>query len=356
MKFIEENKKLVLSTISPYFVKEFKTCPLKAWNIKRAKKEESEAFLLNGYMNEMISKSLASITKEDYKVDEEPYALYPEIKYEAKLLASRVDLKGLTYNSEVIGYGMMMSEKLTSDMNLMALMDIVLLKDESTNPYIHMIDIKSGFKIDSEVTTSVMITAYILAKKYGLPVLFSYYSARTGKQWEKLFSYNEAISFKDDLEKQAIAIKTVIEDEESPEGKPSTDKCLICPFLENCYAKDLDETNQESLMNKYQLASAMAKYTQEQLKALRNANDKPVEISGYKVDFSESETIAIATPKVTKKDIILLLAKTGNLNTILSDIDIKYTDKVVNAAKELGIDFKKRINRKISIKEVSNEK
>jgi len=352
MKFLKEEKKVSVNSISKSFAENYETCKLKAWKKKRKNRDNENRFLLVGKTAHAIFASkVAERVGEKYEV---PTVKDPSIVYEANLVTERVDLDKLIGKEEILGYESMVESKLSNGISLIGVFDLVTLaEDEFLGTYIHVLDYKSGFKVSKEVDNEVLFYAYLAADKFKMPVLFTRYSGRSGDMWGKFFTYEEAIALEPLISVYAEEIKGVVESEEEPfpEAGPH---CLACPFLDECSAKDLDETNPQQLITKYQLLKARTKMLESQLKNMRFENENPIETPEFVIDIKESRSKQLKKGK--KEDILLLLLKSGNLERHLSALDIKLTPEVVKTAEEAGFEFKEQVRRSLNISTTTEKK
>lgn len=371
MEFIDEQrKKVYLSVFSKSFGETFDECKLKAWFKVRNKKAfiSSKPLELGKYAHALFATSVANLIGEEYYVNEEQLTNNPAIKFEAKSMMRRINLdRFISSKDEVIGFEKIVKHTLDlpskndekNQIEIMGIFDLILFKDSPRGSYIEVFDFKTGYKLAKEVDLQCMVYVYLAAKLYpGFPVLFRTYSGRTGDEWGRFFKEEEALSMEEEILSYASEIKEVVESEYMPQAKAGA-HCLNCPFLDACTSRDLEEeTDVTNVMNKYQQYKSKIKEYEEKLKNFRTKSPKDEAVitdSGFVIDFSESLSIGIATPKVSKKDLLVLLARSGELEEVLDSLDISFTDKVVAKAKALGIDFKPKITRRLGIKALSTE-
>ena len=354
MDFLTEKPSVTLNTISKSFAENYETCKLKAWKKKRNNRDNENRFLLVGKTAHAIFASkVAEKLWEEYKI---PTVKDPSVVYEAKSVSENVNLDSLIKNEEILGYENMVESKLPNGMSLVGIFDLVTLaEDEFLGTHIHVIDYKSGFKVGKTVDNEALFYAYLAADKYKLPVLFTRYSGRSHDIWGKFFTYEEAISLKDMISAYAEEIKAVVESEEEPFPEAGS-HCVACPFLDECSAKDLDETNPEQLITAYQLSVAKTKVLATQLKNMRVENNNPIKTKELVVDFKESRFKKMSGRKKTE-DLLVFLAKTGKLEQFLSSLKLKLTPSVVDFAEKNGFEFSDQVKRTVSIdvKEETNE-
>jgi len=359
MVFLEE-KKISMSTISKSFAENYDTCKLKAWKKKRNNRDLENKYLQIGLAaHEMFAKKIAERIGEQYILKN---ITDPSIKFEAQNIIKKVDFDKLLSNADIIGYEQRVETLLPNGMSLIGVLDLVLLVDDPVvGLYLHVIDFKTSYVVNKEIDNEAIFYAYLIVKAYekvipGIPVTFTRYSGRTHDTWGHFFTNKDALAFEEIITPYASEIKKVIESEEEPfpEAGPH---CIQCPFLDECSAKDLDETNPRELLVKLQLHKANVKILEDKLKALRYENEDAIETEEFRVDIKESKSKVVATKNMSKKDLVVLLAKAGKLEEVLNSIDLKITEQVIEKATELGIDFKDRVSKRLDIqpKGVSNE-
>lgn len=353
MRFVDEKPVVSLDTISKSFAENYETCKLRAWKKKRNNRDNENRFLLVGKTAHAIFASkVAERLGEKYEV---PTVKDPSIVYEAKSVTDKVNLDYLI-KGEILGYENMASTKLPNGMTLVGIFDLVcLVEDELLGTHIQVIDYKSGFKVGKEVDNEALFYAFLAASTYKLPVLFTRYSGRSGDMWGKFFTYEEAVGLEKVISDYATEIKEVVESEEEPFPEAGA-HCINCPFLDECSAKDFDETKPEELIAKYQLFKTQTKILEGQIKKMRVENDNPIETPELVVDFRESRFPKIQN-RMKKEDILVLFAKAGKLEQFLGALDIKLTPEVIEEAKKAGFEFKEQVKRTVSfIANIEEEK
>ncbi len=357
LEFVDEEKIVSLTTVSKSLFDTAEVCPLKAWYLKReGKKNEklNDNLKLVRYVKDLFSREIAVVAGDKYKVNIK--GLSPAIKYEGDLLLNRMNVNAILKESQILGYDLLDSVILKNGLNLMGSINLILMKeDPKQGPYLQVFLLKSGFKVSKVVDNEAIIYTYIVAKKYGLPVLFTRYSVRSGDEWGKFFTHKEALELEEGLIQYSSELKEMIESDERPEPCAGG-HCTECPFLQKCKANELDETNLPELVNKYQWAAAYTKNLQERIKDFVAEREEPIEVKGYAVAMKESVSKAIKTKNITKQDLLVLFAKSGKLNLILDSVDLKITDTLIMRAKEeFGIEFKDVSRRSLMI-ETKTEK
>ena len=353
MEFVKEIQTIHLNSISKSFAENYNTCKLKAWKKKRKNRDEENRYLQIGLAaHELFAKEIANRLGESYKPKK---ITDPSVKFEAENIVKRVNFDSLLKGADIIGYEDRTESLLPNGMTLIGIFDLVLLVDDPIiGPYIHVIDFKTSYIVKKEIDNEALFYSYLAADKYNLPVTFTRYSGRTGDLWGQFFTYEDAINFVDLISNYSDEIKEVIESEEEPFPETGA-HCIQCPFLDECSAKDLDETNPRELVAKYQLAKVQARTLEDKIKDLRYENEDPIKTEEFVVDIKESRSKVIATKGIKKSDIILVLAKAGKLEEVLSSLDIKVTEEVIEKAKELGVEFKDRVSRRLEITPANEE-
>jgi CRISPR/Cas system-associated exonuclease Cas4 (RecB family) len=357
MEFIKEDMAIHLSSLSKSFAENYDSCKLRAWKKKRHNRDAENKYMQVGLAaHAMFAEKIAKRVGEKYKVHK---ITDPSVRLEAENIIKKVNFERLLVNSEIIGYEDRAEALLDNGMSLIGIFDLVLLVDDPiVGQYINIVDFKTSFVVKKEIDNEAIYYAYLAAEKYNLPVTFTRFSGRTGDIWGQFFTFEDAIKFKYLIEPYANEVKSVIESEEEPFPEAGA-HCVQCPFLDECSAKDLDDTNPRALLAKLQFAKANAKLLEEKIKNLRFENETAIETEEFVVDIKESRSNAIATKGIKKSDILILLAKAGRLEEVLGSLDIKITEQVMEKAKELGIDFKDKVTRRLEIKareeEASNE-
>jgi len=355
MDFLNEYKKIELASISKSFAENYDKCKAWAYKKKRNNRDSENKFMLIGKAaHELFAARIAFHLGETYNMQK---ITDPTVKYEAEDIIKRVWFDKLLSGGEVIGYEAKAEAILSNGMSLVGVFDLVLLVDDPIlGRYIHVIDFKTSYVVSKEVDNEVLFYVHLIAKKYGMAVTFTRYSGRTGDEFGKFFTYEDAMALDSTIAPYAEEIKKVIESDEEPFIEPGP-QCLQCPFLDECAAKDLDETDPKQLTAKLIVAEAVAKDLKEKVKAMRLENDTEIDTGDYIVDMKESKSNGIATKGVKKNDFVVLLAKNNKLAELLEFVDIKITPEVIAVGKTLGIDFKETTRRNLSIelKEVTNE-
>lgn len=367
MEFIdEENKKVFMSTYSKSFGEIYEECPLKAWYKIRNKKAfiSSNALELGKYAHALFATEVGKFTNQEYYINDEELTADPTIRFEAKTMLRRINLdKFISSPDEVIGFEKIVKHTVNlsnkEQLEIMGIFDLIMFKDSPRGSYIEVFDFKTGFKIEKKVDLQCMIYVYLAAKLYpGFPIYFHTYSGRTGDEWGKYFSEKDALSMEEDILEHAEKIKKEVESDYSPIAKAGA-HCQNCPFLSKCSSNqvDLEEANIETIFTSYMAHKAEMRKCEDKLKSFRinNPKDEGVDTgAGFVVDYSESLSVAIATPKTSKKDLLLLFAVEGMLPEILDSLDINFTDKVIAKAKTLNIDFKPKITKRLTIKNLAD--
>jgi len=353
MEFIEQERKISLNSISKSFAENYNTCKLKAWKKKRNNRDKENKYLQVGLAaHELFASEIASRLGEHYNVRK---VTDPSIKVEAESIIKRVNFERLLEGADIIGYEDRMEALLPNGLTLIGITDLVLLcNDDIKGPYINIIDFKTSYVVSKELDNEAIFYAYLAAKKYELPITFTRYSGRTGDSWGQFFTREEALAFESIIADYAAEIQRVIESEEEPFPEAGA-HCLKCPYLDECSAKDLDETNPRELLAKYQLHKAMAKNLEDKVKALRFENENAIETEEFVVDIKETKSKVLASKGLKKSDILVVLAKAGKLEEVLSHLDLKLTEEVVEKVKTLGFEFKDRVTRRLEIKAKDQE-
>ncbi len=357
----KENQRVSLSRFSKSFGEAHKQCPLKAWFSLREKTVESSKLMEIGkFTHELFAQRVSEdFKKEKYNVNTKGVA--PEVIFESKVMMNRINLDNIIEKDDVvIAVEEFHRTFLRNKLELVGIFDLVLLKQSTRGPYIQVFDLKTGHKVTKEVDLQCMIYTYLAAKIYpGLPINFVVYSAKTGDTWGKFFSAQEALDLESIIVDYSSEVKESVESEYKPMPKCST-KCVNCPFFEKCTAaQDFDETDIDSLTNALIYSKTRASAIEKRIKAMREEQKDDKDIitqNGYKISLNESVINAIATKKTTKADLIVLIANSkGGLKEVIDSVDIKLTDKVVNLGKELGVEFKPRISKRVNIKALDGE-
>ncbi len=353
-------KKASMNTFSKSFAEMYKNCPLRAWFQIRGKREDSSKLLEIGkYTHELFAQKIAvEYKKEEYRIKT---SVDPIVKFESKIMMERINLDNIIEKGdEVIAVEEFHKHYLKNGVELVGIFDLVLLKQSTKGPYIQVFDLKTGHKVSKEVDLQCIIYTLLAHKNYpGLPIHFTVYSAKTGDNWGKFFSSREASELEDIIEEYCDEVKATVESEYKPIPKCS-EKCINCPFFKDCTAaQDYDENDVDALTNALSWAQTRAKVITEQLKRIRaeSKEDKAIiSQNGFKIDYQEFIINRISTKKTTKADLVNLIANSkGGLNEVIDAVDIKLTDKVINKAKELGIEFKPSITKKLVISANSEE-
>lgn len=358
LEFVEEEKTVRLNTVSKSLLKTFEECNLKAWYEKREGKKDnkiSESFKLVRYLRDLFSSEIASSIGEIFKVNTR--GLKPATKYEGDLLIRRINPASIIGDGEVFGYDRMENVMLGNGINLIGSVNLMLMKkDPKYGDYIHVFLLKTGFRAVKEVDIEALMYTYIVAKKYQLPVLFTRYSARSGDEWGQFFPLPEALALGDGLETYTSEVKHIIESDEKPEPCADVGKCVKCPFLEQCSAKDLEEINLSDILNKYQNTLSKAKALKEKIQGFVADSDDCLETNGFSIGMKSSVSKAVKTKGIKKQDILAMFAKAGKINLILDSVELKLTDNLITRAKEeFGIDFKDVPRRSLAIEIAGQE-
>lgn len=358
MIFDDDNeviKRASMNTFSKSFGDMYKQCPLKAWFQLRDKRQDSSKLLEIGkYTHELFAQKISvEYKKEPYQIKKE--GIDPVVKFESKLMMQRINLDNIIEKDDVVlAVEEFHKHFLKNGIELVGIFDLVLLKQSTKGAYIQVFDLKTGHKVSKEVDLQCMIYTLLANKIYpGLPINFVVYSAKTGDTWGKFFSPSEAEALEEIIEEYSSEVQKSVESEYKPIPKCSA-KCVNCSFFKDCTAaQDFDDNDVDSLMNAMIYSKTRASQCEKKLKELREEqkDDKAIIASnGYSVDFKEYVIQRISTKKTTKADLINLIANSkGGLNEVISDVDIKLTDRVINIGKELGLEFKSSITRKIAI-------
>lgn len=346
MEFVEE-RKVTLPYISKSFAETYETCKLKAWKKKRTKKDEDNRFLrLGKCAHELFAQKIAQRMGQNYKISK---VTDPSIMFEAEEILRKTNVNRIVEGTEIIGFEETAETMLPNGMTLIGVFDLIMLvEDEILGPYVQVFDFKTSFVVKKEIDNEAIFYAYLAAEKYGLPVTFTRYSGRTGDMWGHFFPYERAMALAPLIVPYAEEIRDVIESPEEPfpEAGPH---CDGCPFFDTCYAKEYDLDDVRQLVTFHQLAKVQVKRTGEKIKNFRLENQTAIETEEFVIDMKETRSNAIATKGVTKKDLLLLFAKSGKLDQILESLDMKITDEVIQKAEDFGLSFKEKVTRSLSI-------
>jgi CRISPR/Cas system-associated exonuclease Cas4 (RecB family) len=351
LEFVEEEKLVQLNTVSNSLFKTFALCKLKAWYEKRMgvkEKKLSDSLKLVRYIKDLFSAEIASIIGEKYKVNKR--GLKPETIYEGDMLMRRLNLASIVGDGQIAEYDMLSNVILSNGLNLFGSISLLMLKkDPNYGNYMQVFLLKTGFRVEKEVDTEAIIYTYLIGKKYGLPVLFTRYSARSSDAWEQFFTNEDALALEDSLTSYSSYVRDTIESEELPEISCGG-HCTDCPFIKDCAASKLEEIELSDILSKYQWATAYAKHLKDKVQGFVAEREEPLDVKGYSVTMKESVSKTVKTKGINKADLLVLFAKSGKLNLILDSMELKITDNLIDRAKEeFGIEFKDSTRRSLMI-------
>lgn len=358
MEFIKEKKiKLVtMGTFSQSFGKSVEECKLKAWFTARDRKKaynmDSRPLQVGICAKEGFAKNVAEFVGEPH-LENRSKAFSASVRYEGKMLLKRSPVfKFVDHPDNIMGYNKSLRFTLSCGVELLGLFDLFSLKENADRgTYLEVLNITTSHTLSGEDRDiQSLIAAFLTAEMYGMNVNFVRYSCRTGERKEEFYYHKDALAAREILEDAAIEAKKMIESDDKPRPTASS-KCLECPFLDDCTAKDNEVLCTEDLMNEYLWATAKAKQAETALKNLREFSEEDIVLGGMRIIIRESKrrTLKAGTKKLTKKDLINLILADGTASTFLEHMDIDYSNEVLDKAQELGLTIETGITSKIAI-------
>jgi len=354
MNFDDDVKVISINNFSKSLFSRFNRCQREAWNLQRNYIEaEGLSLSIGKAAHEYFAQRVSKLIGNEYKPSL-PYS--PSILKEAKELAYSIDIERLTKNSEVLFIEKRVNATLPNKNNIIGIFDNVLYcEDEYMGDFIKVVDFKSGFSISREVDDEALIYGYLAAKEYKMPVVFARISGRSGDYWEHYFTYEEAMEYEDILNSYTEEVKKVLESPEAPFPNAGA-HCQNCPFLDDCINKGYYEDNLDDMITQQALFAAKAKELKDKIKERTISEGGSIESDIYKTKLKESKTFKVQErldngkkKTVNKKAFIQLLFESGNIESILSSLDIKYNQDVLDKAEALGFEIGEGISRSIDI-------
>ena len=286
--------------------------------------------------------------------DEKSRKFSASVRYEAHMLSKRVSVSRFVKNpGEICAYSETLRHTMRNGIELVGLFDLLLLKEDERGAYLEVINITTSHKLTEENNDlQSLIAAYLTANTYGMNVNFVRYSCRTGEQKSEFYYHKNAIAIGKILEDASSDARKVVEGEDKPRPSASP-RCLECPFLDECSVKGTKIINTEDLMNEYLWASAKAKKAETALKEQREFSEEDIVMNGMKIEVRESRrrTIKNGNKKLSKKDLISLILSDGTAPDFIDNLDIEYSDQVLNKIEELGLTIDVGITSKIALVE-----
>lgn len=356
MKFIDEiEPKVSLNTFSQSFGKLLETCKLRAWftvrDRRKAYPEDNRAMQVGICTHELFAKKVAAFIGETH--EENRSADYSaSVKYESKILMKRSFLDNIVSDPEdVYGFEKRASYTLSNGIQLVGVFDLLVLRQNEKGPYMEVYDLKTSHKLSKEDhDLQSLIYAFLAAVIYGMPVLFVKQSCRSGERKEEYYSYDDAMGIEELLEEASSRAKSIVESNEKPRASACA-KCVECPFLDECTAQNNVSLELDDLMNEFQWLSAKTKSVEAELKELREASGTDLESNGHKVIRKETKrkTLKAGSKKLSKKDVLSLIIADGNIGSYLEDLDVAYSDRILEKMKDMGVDIDVSISKQIKI-------
>jgi len=355
MNFDEDVKVITINNFSKSLFGRFNKCKLEAWNLQRNYIEaEGLALSIGKAAHEYFAQRMSRLMGREYKPS---LPFNPSILKEAKELAMSIDINRLTKNSEILFIEKRINATLPNKNNIIGIFDNVLYcEDEYMGDYIKVIDFKTGFSISRDIDDEALIYAYLAAKEYKMPIVFARISGRSGDYWEHYFTYEEAMEYEDILNSYTDEVKKVLESPESPFPNAGA-HCQSCPFLDDCINKgNYNEDSMDDMITEQSLHAAKAKALKDKIKERTIQEGGEVTSEVYSSKLKESKTFKVQErldsgkkKTIKKNDFIQLLLESGNIEDIVTALDIKYTPEVLAKAEALGFEIGEGVSRSIDI-------
>jgi polyhydroxyalkanoate synthesis regulator phasin len=332
-------------------------CPYRKWSQlhgehkeeKKASSKEIFLRLLNG------EKVVPSSLEEALEVAE------------LKKAAREADLPSLLREEDEIARGKLFQVELPNGIILAAKPDLVTYTDVDGHPYLKIYSFKTGDGLSRKRDFESLIYAYAVSKEYGdkVDVLVVKRNVRNGLVFVDEFLLDEIEDAGEILADVAQKYVSDMQSEEPPQAIPGP-HCVQCPLLQKCPAGrgEAESIQEKMLMAEWakELHSSLDKEIKEWAKELRDKLLKEGKLTEeeetaiaeffggrYKIVSRVRSSWRLATRKIKKSELPLILAQKGLLERFSDRLDVKIDDEVAEALTKSGVPLKKVATKTISM-------
>lgn len=378
---IARNVQRGINVVSKTAFEKFNKCALQAYLSRKhltKKSAYSDAITIGLLAHSLANARVESFcTGSNVRMDE-LYAKYsPEIIFETMRTMKGFEtlekhFEKLEQLQSEVTYNVELPE-VAEGFKLTARFDAIGIRTIGSDSFCVVIDWKSGMLVNNAIDDEALLYSYVAFRTFGLPVIFTRVSLRTGFAYSEILSPDEILAMEQVYITKFKSYKGILEAPTAPRSSPGS-HCLYCPFLEECPTKDYDPANLENKFSLLEWATQLAKTQDTFLKdagkeVLKN-EDQPLESlsdntkllipgTNMSVVCSTSTSYQSVTRSVKKADIVKAMIDNQVLEEhpeFLENVDIKLNSpEIADVVQNLGFGLKAVTRNTVTIKSNKSE-
>jgi len=369
MKFINENNNVITNIVSKSKLEEESKCSQKVWRDLRTDRTNNNSISLNKakIFNILAYEELNTIfnIEDSISLNEKLSSYKIEEIFEIQnQINQNIDFELLFKNQELLSLGEIITVK-ESGMDMKIAPSAITYREIKKKPYIAIYEFKSGFNTIYEVDKAALFVAYVIFKKYNLPIIINRLNLRSGKIWSEEISLNQIKRIEPFILEDSKKYLERVNSEIIPEFTPGS-VCSHCEHIEKCEGRKYPS----NLKNKFKIVLWAKELIKKYEKEIKDYSKEVINNSSliskegnaalpflngkYGAEIKTSKSFQLPNRKLKKQEVIkkLLESKEVSNESIIDSLDIKFSEEISEILLEkLNISLKENYRTTLKIEE-----